>query len=192
MTAQYWDSIGSETLTVSSTTTVTPAAGPAKPVLEAGSPIEGNGVLTFAWRAGIAQSGQGSTTGYVVQRLTSTGGADGAPTLISLTSDIESITISSGLVNGVTYMWQIFATNANGAVKSEEPLFISATPRGVPGDVTNLIVIPSSQKVDISWSSPSTNGGSAITAYDVVVTQFGLTVPSTQCATTQNYCSVDG
>ena len=192
VTAQYWDSIGSETLTVFSTTTVTPAAGPAKPVIEAGSPIEGDGVLTFAWRAGTAQAGQGSTTGYVVQRLTSTGSADGAPISISVTNSVETITVNSGLINGVTYMWQIFATNANGAVKSEEPLFISATPRGVPGDVTNLIVIPSSQKVDISWSSPSTNGGSAITGYDVVVTQSGSVVPSTQCATTQNYCSVDG
>ena len=194
VTSEYWDSIGGETLTVSSTTTVTPAAGPAKPVLEVGSPIEGSGVLTFAWRAGIAQAGQGSTTGYVVQRLTSTGGADGLPTTVAVSSgvDVETITVRSGLVNGVTYMWQIFATNANGAVKSEEPLFVSATPRGVPGDVTNLIVIPSSQKVDISWSSPSTNGGSVITTYDVVVTQNAAVVPSTQCVTTLNYCSVDG
>ena len=194
VTAQYWDSIGSETLTVSSTTTVTPAAGPAKPELEAGSPIEGNGTITFAWRAGTPHAGQGPTTGYVVQRLTSTGSADGVPTTISQisTGDIETITISSGLVNGTTYMWQIFATNASGAVKSAEPLFISATPRGLPGDVTNLIVIPSSQKVDISWSSPSSNGGSVITGYDVVVTQNATVVPSTQCATTLNYCSVDG
>jgi titin len=190
VTAQYWDSIGSETLTVSSTTTVTPAAGPAKPVLEVGSPIEGNGVITFAWRAGTAMTGQGSTTGYVVQRLTSTGGADGAPITIPVTGLVETVTINSGLINGITYMWQIFATNANGAIKSEEPLFISATPRGVPGDVTNLIVIPSSQKVDISWTSPSTNGGSAITAYDVVVTQSSVVMSSPLCVTTQNFCSV--
>jgi len=192
VSADYWDVIGSETLTVSSTTTVTPAAGPAKPVLEAGSPIEGNGVITFAWRAGNALAGQGSTTGYIVQRLTSTGGADGVPIAISLTGQVETMTINSGLINGVTYMWQIFATNANGSVKSEEPLFVSATPRGLPGDVTNLIVIPSSQKVDISWSSPTTNGGSVITAYEVVVTQSGSVVPSPLCVTTQNFCSVDG
>ena len=193
VSGKYWDSIGGETLTVFGTTTVTPAAGPAKPVLEAGSPIEGDGTITFAWRAGVTMPGHGSTTGYIIQRLTSTGDPLGSPSTISASlGGIESLTVSSGLVNGVTYMWQIFATNGNGGIKSEEPLFVSVTPRGVPADVTNLIVIPSSEKVDISWSSPATNGGSVITSYDVVITQSGTVVPATQCETAQNSCSVDG
>jgi large repetitive protein len=190
---EYWDSIGGETLTVSSTTTVVPAAGPAKPVLESDSPIEGDGTITFAWRAGTQMIGHGSTTGYVIQRLTSTGDPLGSPSTISSSlTGVETLTVNNGLINGVTYMWQIFATNGNGGIKSAEPLFVSATPRGVPADVTNLIVIPSSEKVDISWSSPITNGGSVITAYDVVITQSGAVVPATQCETTQNSCSVDG
>ena len=191
LAAQYFDVVANDTKTVTSSASVTPAAAPAKPT-QVSAPVEASGSVTISWSASAPGANEGTTTGFYIQQLDVNG-------LVIAGSDFtDSSTVGTqthtftGLTNGTTYRWQIFATNANGGVKSTAPLFISATPKGIPGDVTGLILIPSSQRLDISWTAPANDGGSPVTSYQVAVTQNGSSVTATSCNALVNSCSLTG
>ena len=187
----YWNAEDSETDTVEATTSVIPAAAPAKPIRSSSNPIEGDGSVTFSWQQGIAQAGEGTTTGYLIQQLDAYGNVIGSGTTYAAHGGVETQTLT-GLVNGTTYRWQIYATNASGSVRSSDALFIIATPRGNPGDVPSLVLIPSNGKIDASWSTPASDGGSAITGYQVTITSNGQPVTAPQCQGLTNSCTITG
>jgi hypothetical protein len=73
----------------------------------------------------------------------------------------------TGLTNGDSYTFTVTATNALGtgaASSSSNPV----TPATVPGAPSIATVTPGNGSVTVTWTPPSSDGGSAITAYTVV------------------------
>ncbi|MHC1680336.1 MAG: fibronectin type III domain-containing protein [Methanomassiliicoccales archaeon] len=113
----------------------------------------GNAQVALAWSAPNSNGGS-AIDYYVVYR----DGSDvGHPTVTSFTD--------TGRTNGVTYVYTVAAHNAAGigAQSSSE----EATPLTVPGAPTDLQATPGNAQVILSWSAPSSNGGSVIDYYIV-------------------------
>ena len=138
----------------------TPESGdtvPGAPTLS--SATAGNGQVTLSWSAPSSDGGS-SVTEYKVYRGNSAGGG----TLLASVGTALSY-VDDGLTNGQTYYYQVSAVNAVGeGAKSNE---LSAVPATVPGAPTLNSATPGNGQVTLSWSAPSSNGGSAVTSYKV-------------------------
>ena len=72
----------------------------------------------------------------------------------------------TGLVNGTAYFYKVAAVNAVGtsALSNEA----SATPRATaPSSPLSLAAVAGNATVALSWTAPASNGGSAVTGYNV-------------------------
>jgi hypothetical protein len=83
---------------------------------------------------------------------------------ISAATSSEPFTIS-GLQTGTTYVVEVRARNQVGAGEASDP--VSATPRTVPGAPRSLVATSADASVVLTWSAPSSDGGSAVTDYVV-------------------------
>jgi fibronectin type 3 domain-containing protein len=127
---------------------------PGAPALNSATP--GNTQVSLSWTA-PASNGGSAITGYTA--TASPGGAT------CTTGGATTCTIT-GLTNGTSYSISVTATNAAGTGPGSNVL--TATPRTVPGAPQNLTAAPHKSKgVNLAWSAPSTNGGSAITGYKI-------------------------
>jgi hypothetical protein len=112
-----------------------------------------------------ASNGGSAITGYTV--TASPGGA----TANSTTTNV----VFTGLTNGVTYTFTVIATNALGnSVSSGSSSGI--TPASVPGVPTNLAAVVQDSSINLSWTAPASNGGSALVDY---VIEYKLTTGGT-------------
>ena len=139
----------------------TPASQPGPPTGVGATP--GNTSVALGWNA-PASDGGSPITGYDVYEGTSSGGESSVPvnrTIITVTS----YTVA-GLTNGIRYYFTVTAVNAAGSsVASAE---VSAVPViTAPGAPTGLAATPGNLSVGLAWFPPSSDGGSAITGYDV-------------------------
>jgi hypothetical protein len=140
--------------TASNTLSATPLTVPGAPALNSATP--GNTQVALAWSA-PASNGGSAITGYTA--TASPGGATCS------TSGALTCTVT-GLTNGTAYSFTVKATNAAGTSAASNSL--NATPRTVPSAPQSLTAAPDKAKgIDLAWSAPSTNGGSAITGYKV-------------------------
>ncbi|GHU64862.1 hypothetical protein AGMMS49983_11510 [Clostridia bacterium] len=114
----------------------------------------GNKQLTLTWNA-PSDDGGSAVTAYEIS-------SDGT-TWTSIGS-VMSYTVS-GLTNGTSYSYRIRAVNAVGNGTSTS--VVSATPMAIPGVPLNLSANAGNATVALSWASPTDNGGSAITGYEV-------------------------
>jgi len=171
-------------VTVGSSATV-----PSAPTLT--SATAGNGQVALAWSA-PASNGGSAISGYRVYRGTSSG----AETLLTTLGVVTSYT-NTGLSNGSTYYYRVSALNSvgEGALSNE----LSATPVAaatVPSAPLNLAA--SSRRphgVNLAWSAPASNGGSAISGYRVyrgtssgaetLLTTLGVVTSYTDTATSK-------
>jgi fibronectin type 3 domain-containing protein len=122
----------------------------------------GNGSVRLSWSA-PASNGGAAVTGYDVYRGTSAGGESATPIATNVTG---TSFIDTGLTNGTTYYYTVTAINAVGMSpqSSEAP----ATPRPtVPSAPLSAVAAAGNASVTVSWSVPASDGGSAITGYDV-------------------------
>ena len=71
---------------------------------------------------------------------------------------------ASSLTNGTSYSFKVRAVNSVGA---GTPATASATPAAVPGTPGSLTATPGDGQVELSWTAPASNGGAAITKYQV-------------------------
>jgi fibronectin type 3 domain-containing protein len=147
---------------------------PGAPTLNAATP--GNGQVSLSWTV-PASNGGSAITGYTA--TASPGGATCS------TSGATTCTIT-GLTNGTSYSFGVTATNVAGTGPASNVL--SATPRAVPGAPTLNAATPGSAQVSLSWSAPSSNGGSPITAYTATASPGGATCSTTGTTT----CNVIG
>jgi subtilisin family serine protease len=131
-----------------------PRTVPGAPILNTATP--GNTQVSLSWSA------PGSNGGSTITGYTATASPGGAT---CTTTGTTTCTIT-GLTNGTSYSFTVRATNAAGTGAPSNTL--SATPRTVPGAPQNLTAAPHKTKgVNLAWAAPSTNGGSAISAYKI-------------------------
>ena len=72
----------------------------------------------------------------------------------------------SGLKNGTAYTFEVRAVNSAGKGAASSTSATPVAPATVPGTVENLSATPGDGQVVLSWSAPSSDGGSAITGYE--------------------------
>ena len=141
----------------SSEQSATPASTPTAPQSLSATP--GNTQVSLSWSA-PASDGGSAITNYKIYRGTSSGSLTLLATIGTNTSFV-----SAGLTNGVTYYYAVSAvTSAGEGAQSSEA---SATPRTTPGAPQSLSATAGNAQVSLSWSAPSSDGGSAITGYKI-------------------------
>jgi fibronectin type 3 domain-containing protein len=137
-----------------------PATVPGSPTLN--SATAGNASVALAWGA-PASNGGSAITGYKVYRGTSSGGETLLTTLGNVTSWNDN-TAS----NGSTYYYRVTALNSVGeSATSNEVAATPSAPATAPSAPSLSSATPGNGSVALAWSAPSSNGGSAITAYRV-------------------------
>jgi len=115
--------------------------------------------VSLSWSAGA--TGGSAITGYKVYRGTSSGGE----TLLTTLGNVTSWT-DNGVTDGTTYYYKVTAVNSVGeSARSNE---LSATPFAVaPSAPTLTNAAAGTGTVALTWSAPSSNGGSAISGYRI-------------------------
>ncbi|MET8130532.1 fibronectin type III domain-containing protein [Streptomyces sp. NPDC005251] len=143
--------------------TVTPRAttAPGAPASVTATP--GNTKATVGWTS-PTDNGGAPVTAFVVTTYNATTDAKvGSPVTVTALATSTSIT---GLVNGTTYYFGVAATNSAGT----GPQLYSAhtAPAGPPGQPTNAQAYPSNGALLVTWTAPTANGGSPVTAYTLI------------------------
>ncbi|MFM8897160.1 MAG: fibronectin type III domain-containing protein, partial [Actinomycetales bacterium] len=133
---------------------VVPAAKPGSPT--AVKVVPGNRQVAVTWTAPLA----GPVASYRVRAWSST---TGGFSLGSCSTATTACTVT-GLVNGQTVYVDVVAVNTFGTSPASAPR-VSATPATVPTVPRSVVATAGSQQVKVSWSAPSSNGGSVITGY---------------------------
>lgn len=129
---------------------------------------------TISWAAPASDGGT-AVTSYTLQRATNAGFTTG---LVTTTGITGTSTVVTGLTNGTAYYFRVAAVNAVATAASTTSAYATlgtaVTPGAgatVPGQPTALAAGQQSPQtpygLSLTWTAPSSNGGSAITAYSV-------------------------
>ena len=128
------------------------------------SATPGNGQATVSWTAPSSNGGSPITSYTVTPYIGST-----AQTPVTVTGSPPATTATvTGLTNGTAYTFTVKATNAVGTGPESSPsTAVTPTAPTVPGAPTNVSATAGNGQATVSWTAPSSNGGSAITSYTV-------------------------
>ena len=141
------------------TPTPTPApVPPSAPQSLAASPNLAAGV-GLTWQPPAVQ-GTFPVTGYRIYR--GTGG--GTPTPLVTVGNVLAFTDAS-VANGTTYRYRVSAISAAGEGASSTE--VSAARGTAPTAPRNLTATTTKSGIEVTWTAPSSNGGTAITGYRV-------------------------
>ena len=181
------NSIGSGA--ASTVATTTPFTTPGAPRNVAS--FIGDKEIVLTWSA-PTNTGGSAITGYVVQQST-----NGTTWTTVGTPSVASTTIT-GLTNGTTYSYRVFAVNAavtninnvatSGATAST---VVTGMPKTTASAPQTLTPVAGDRQISLTWTAPVDNGGVALTGYTVQRSADGgrswtnalTTVPSTLTAT---------
>ncbi|WP_323958697.1 peroxidase family protein [Arthrobacter sp. JZ12] len=122
--------------------------------------IAGDRSATVEWAAPVSP-----VTTYEVRAVDASGAPVGA--LRSVPGN-QTTTVVTGLTNGQAYRFQVRALNELGT-SGFSPLSAPVTPNVVPAAPSGVAGTAGSGLVDLSWTAPAPNGGTAITGYKVQV-----------------------
>jgi len=161
---------GTVTLIDDTVVTEQPSTSPSEP--RTVSATAGNTSAVVSWSAPTSNGGS-AITGYTV--TSSPGG------LTATTTSATTATVS-GLTNGTPYTFRVVATNAEGG-SPPSPASVAVTPATVPGPPATVTATAGNTSAVVSWSAPTSNGGSAITGYTVTSSPGGLTATTTSATT---------
>jgi fibronectin type 3 domain-containing protein len=132
------------------------ATVPGAPTLT--SATAGNASVALAWSA-PASNGGSAITGYRIYRSTA------SETLYTSVGLVTGYT-DTGVTNGTTYYYKVAAVNAIGMGSLSNEL--SAKPQSVPSAPLNVAANANKPHgITLSWSPPTSNGGSSITGYRI-------------------------
>ncbi|MGO9205291.1 MAG: fibronectin type III domain-containing protein, partial [Candidatus Limnocylindrales bacterium] len=123
----------------------------------------GNGTATVSFSPPAASGGSG-ITGYTVTGLNTVTGVAVPPV-----SGVSPITIS-GLTNGQAYTFTVTATNGQGPGEASAPsnsVTPSSSTATVPGAPTGVAATAGNAQATVTFTPPTSNGGSPITSYTV-------------------------
>lgn len=123
-----------------------------------------NGSATVSWSA-PASSGFGTISDYVV---TATPGGTTCHSYGLLTCSFPNLT------NGIAYSFTVRAITNGGPGQPSTPT-VAVKPAGNPTPPQNVVATPQPSALNVSWSAPSSNGGSSIISYQVSVIGTSIT-----------------
>jgi hypothetical protein len=155
------------------TATASSASSSLTPYTVAGAPAaasgtSGNTQVSLSWSA-PASNGGSAVTGYQVQVSTSAAGSYSNATGCTANATSTGTTCTAtGLTNGTAYYFKIAAINAAGTGTASSASS-GVTPYTVPGTPAAPTGTSANASVALSWSAPASNGGSAVTGYQVQV-----------------------
>jgi fibronectin type III domain protein len=137
----------------------------------------GNTSVTLSWQP----PSSGTVTYYTVHRSS---GSDVSVTTTSYTD--------SGLTNGTTYTYSVTATNSVGTSPASNTATATPAALSAPSAPQNLTATTATSKgVNLTWSAPVSNGGSAVTGYQLWrSTSSGTESFYATVSCTSNTCSV--
>ncbi len=145
-------------------TTLTPVTVP-QPPTGLGATADSSSQITLNWNA-PSNNGGSPITGYKIERST-----NGGSTWSNIMSNTGSTTTFSdtGLTSSTTYTYRVSAINSVG---TGSPSNIASATTSVavtaPSPPTGLTATAtSSSQINLSWTAPANNGGSAITGYKI-------------------------
>jgi fibronectin type 3 domain-containing protein len=123
--------------------------------------VRGNQQVSLSWSAPSSNGGL-----YIANYTVYWGLSAGAENNAIPLSNNNTNYIHTGLTNGQTYYYKVTATNF-GNRTSVKSTGISAVPATVPTAPLNLNAQAGYNHVNLTWSVPNNNGGSAITGYKI-------------------------
>lgn len=119
---------------------------------------KGDGQVIMAWSEPAVIGGT-PIAGYRIYRGT-------APGLEIFLDEVTDLTYTdTGLTNGLTYYYRVSAVNALGEGVATASL--SVVPSTVPSAPTGLTARGSLDKIVLTWSAPTSSGGTNITGYKI-------------------------
>jgi len=143
---------------VSDQASATPAGIPDAPVV---APLDAqNGRVVISWTAPVYDGGL-DVLSVSIHRGTSPDQLEQVQTF-DLT---EGTFTDSGLTNGVTYYYAMSAENAAGEGPMSE--ILDATPATVPSAPGNLVAIEKDGGIELTWETPTENGGAPVLGFRV-------------------------
>lgn len=148
------------------TTPAIPYTTPGAPLFVTPTPL--NARVTLSW-VSPANNGGNAITDYLVQYS-----SDNGSTWTAFVDGVSSTTSTTvtGLTNGTAYVFRVAASNDAGA-GSWSTASNSSTPITTATAPVITSATPLSTQVALSWNAPSSNGGSAITDYQVSTSTDG-------------------
>ena len=140
--------------------TFAPAGAPGQ--VTAVSASGGPSSATVSWSA---PTSGGAVTKYTITPFV--GSEAKTATVIGGNPPANGTTIT-GLTNGITYTFKVAASNPNGSGPASEPSnAVTPSTSSAPNAPSAVSAIVATGQAQVSWSAPSSNGGSAITGYTV-------------------------
>jgi hypothetical protein len=158
VTAQ--NAAGNSVVVAASNVYATPYTVPSAPLTFSATP--GTGSVALSWSAPSSNGGTAITYYNIFYGIGLSYSTSLTPNLV-FGKEVTSYTVT-GLTSGYTYNFFITAQNAAGNSVSN---FVSATQYAVPSAPLSFTALATAQSASLSWSVPSSNGGTAITKYNI-------------------------
>ncbi|QLH08830.1 hypothetical protein DSQ19_04450 [Candidatus Nitrosotenuis sp. DW1] len=124
--------------------------------------------VNLSWSA-PSNNGGYQITGYRIEYRV---GSSSYTTLVSNTGSLSTAYSHTGLTTGQVYIYRVFTITSFGTSVQPSTEAVaqpqSSSALTVPGAPTGLTAVPvSPTQVNLSWTTPSNNGGSAISGYKI-------------------------
>ncbi|WP_459645790.1 fibronectin type III domain-containing protein [Kineococcus sp. NUM-3379] len=148
-----------------------PAVQPGAPVL--GAVTAGDTTATVTWSA-PGSDGGAPVSGYTVHVFE--GGATAPTRTVGVAAPTTRATVT-GLVNGTPYAFEVLARNSAGE-GLPSPRSATVVPATVPGAPIVSGVTAGNASAGVTWNAPATDGGSAVTGYQVRAYAAGASTPA--------------